>query len=116
MSKKNPKQKPARKNTDRLARYRRQLRRAEKDKAAARNFLNTVQPQIDRLLMQVAQLERDWPKMEKQHDEANARMVTAQHNIKCVESKARAEEKLASARTELRKLERAEREQRQKTI
>ncbi len=116
MSKKKSKQKSARKNTDRLARYRRQLRQAEKDKAVARSFLNTVQGQIDKLLMQVAQLELNWPKMEKKHDEAAARMVTAQHNIKCVESKARAEEKLTNARTELRKLERAEREQRQKQI
>ena len=98
------------KNSDKLKRYRRQYKNAERDKATARAFLHTVQSKIDALLAQVAALEKQWPAMETAHDQASARMVTAEHNIKCVEAKARAEEQLSKLRQEVRQLERAERE------
>lgn len=106
---KRPKKDPE-KNTNLLRRYRRQYRNAERDKATARAFLHTVQSKIDAFLAQVAALEKKWPEMEIAHDQASARMVTAEHNIKCVDAKARAEEQLSKLKQEVRQLERAERE------
>lgn len=117
MAKKNrrPKQKEESKPSNRflLKRFRLQYANAEKDKAETQRFLNAVDGTIQTLRARIAALERDWPLMEKKHDEASARLRRAKQNISTVEKKARAEVQLAKIQKQVRDMERAEREEAQ---
>ncbi len=96
-------------NRERLKRYTEQRQRAERRKAAAREFLNTVQDRIIALQEQIFTLEKTWPEMEDQYDESTRRLANLDDKISKVNTKARAEKQLVDIRKEVRRIEREQR-------